>query len=413
MEYYQQRVWVAFTINDDGTATGEALVNGSTIVDTLVVNRCFKRGARSHPPGNVHLENLSDSASPRRSSNFKRPKLLDLFCGAGGAAMGYYRAGFEVIGVDIQPQPRYPFEFHRCDWKEFLDLHWQRFDAFHASPPCQGYSVTKSLSKSHAPLLIGEVRDRLSQTGKPYIIENVVGARADMVNPITLRGNQFGLGVIRDRLFEVNPFLLSSPLLPAEGSTNSHRGMSTGGKYICVAGKNFLVKEASAAMGINWMTQRELAQAIPPAYTEWLGEQILSILSDSANPRRSSDLGSQDFTLENVSDSLKPRESHHWTDADPGDEDDQLYEAFCQGGRFWHEAGEYTSKGRRYYRYRWGRGHRIEGVRHIPGGSLRRELVKERAALVERAVYVDFRPHHEIVGLIDGWRSRSLKQQQR
>jgi DNA (cytosine-5)-methyltransferase 1 len=191
--------------------------------------------------------------------------------------MGYHRAGFEVVGVDIKVQPRYPFEFHQCHWRDFFERHWQKFDILHASPPCQGYSVTKSLSKSDAPLLIAEVREAFQSTGKPYVIENVPGAKKHMINPIKLRGNQFELKVIRDRLFEVNPFLLSSPVLPVDGSTNSHRSMSTGGKYICVAGHNFLVAEASDAMGIDWMTQKELAQAIPPAYTEYLGKQILSV----------------------------------------------------------------------------------------------------------------------------------------
>ncbi|MBD2425255.1 hypothetical protein [Phormidium sp. FACHB-1136] len=128
-------------------------------------------------------------------------------------------------------------------------------------------------------------------------------------------------------------------------------------------------------------------------------------MSDSLERRGSSSVidgaETQDFPLGNVSDSLKPRAID---DADPGEEDDQLYGMFCRTGQFWHEAGPYPSKGRLYYRYRWGHGHAIEGVRHIPGGSMVRGLVRERAAIVERAVYVDFRPHHEIVALIDGWR---------
>jgi hypothetical protein len=135
----------------------------------------------------------------------------------------------------------------------------------------------------------------------------------------------------------------------------------------------------------------------------------LENVSDSLERRGSScfidGAETQDFPLENVSDSLKPRGID---EADPGDEDDQLYAMFCQG-RFWHEAGPYPSKGRLYYRYRWGHGHQIEGVRHIPGGSMKRGLVRSRAAIVERAVYVDFRPHHEIVALIDGWRAARPK----
>lgn len=208
-----------------------------------------------------------------------KPKLLDLFCCAGGAAMGYHRAGFKVIGVDINPQPRYPFEFHQGDWKEFFLAHHHEFDAFHASPPCQSYSCTRSLSGSTAPKLIAEVRELFRQTSKPYVIENVKGACRDMVNPIVLRGNMFGLQVIRDRFFEANPFLLCNPPPPVTGSTGSHRGASrlADGGLITVAGHNFAVKEAQQAMGIDWMVGRELAQAIPPAYTQWIGEQLMRV----------------------------------------------------------------------------------------------------------------------------------------
>ncbi|NEQ45664.1 MAG: DNA cytosine methyltransferase [Leptolyngbya sp. SIOISBB] len=212
----------------------------------------------------------------------RKPRLLDLFCCAGGAGMGYSNAGFEVVGVDIRPQPRYPFAFHQSDWQTFLDEHWQELDVLHASPPCQGYSVLKSLSKSNAPLLIPAVRAAFKATGKSYVIENVPGAKRDLVNPLTLRGNQFGLRVIRDRLFEVNPFLLSPPLVPVNGSTKSHRGknrLHDGAEYITVTGHCFLVEEARRAMGIDWMTQDELAQAIPPAYTQWIGEQLMRVCS--------------------------------------------------------------------------------------------------------------------------------------
>lgn len=214
-----------------------------------------------------------------------RPKLLDLFCCAGGAGMGYHLAGFDVVGVDINFQPRYPFEFHQADAFEFFKAHHQEFDVFHASPKCQGHSRTIHIhkNKSWSPVSkhsesknqIKEIRELLMDTGKPYVIENVVGA--PLINPIKLRGNMFGLRVIRDRLFEIHPFILSSPTLPVEGTTNSHRGMSTGGEYICVAGHNFKISEASQAMQINWMTGKELAQAIPPAYTEWIGKQILNL----------------------------------------------------------------------------------------------------------------------------------------
>ena len=215
-----------------------------------------------------------------------RLRLLDLFSCAGGAGMGYHRAGFEVVGVDLVHQPRYPFEFHQADAFEFLAAHWQEFDVIHASPHCQPHSKTRAIHKNKTwdPTTknnavadqVDHLRPLLQATGKPYVIENVPGA--PLINPIRLRGNQFGLRVIRDRLFEVHPWILSSPLTPITGTTNSHRGMSTGGKYITVAGHNFLVAEAREAMGIDWMNGKELAQAIPPAYTEWIGKQLLEVL---------------------------------------------------------------------------------------------------------------------------------------
>lgn len=209
----------------------------------------------------------------------RKPKLLDLFCCAGGAGMGYHRAGFDVVGVDISPQPRYPFEFHQTDWLTFFQENREKFDVFHASPPCQGYSVTKSLSRSKAPKIIGEVRAALKTTGRPYVIENVYGAKRDMINPLRLRGNMFGLQVQRDRLFEVDPWLMAPPVIPIDGSTGSHRGASrlSGGGYITVAGHNFAVAEAREAMDIDWMSGRELAQAIPPAYTEWIGRRLMEL----------------------------------------------------------------------------------------------------------------------------------------
>ncbi len=194
--------------------------------------------------------------------------------------MGYHRAGFEVVGVDYAPQPRYPFTFYQMDWLEALEtLDIAEFDLIHASPPCQSYSVTKSLSKSTAPRLIGSVRDKIKATGKPYVIENVPGAKRDLINPIVLRGNMFGLQVIRDRYFEINPWLMSPPVVPVDGSAGSHRGMSRLGEggYITVAGHNFRVDEARKAMGISWMTQRELTQAIPPTYTEWIGKRLIEL----------------------------------------------------------------------------------------------------------------------------------------
>lgn len=131
-----------------------------------------------------------------------RPKLLDLFCGAGGAAMGYHRAGFEVVGVDIKPQPRYPFAFVQGDvLKPPVDT--SAFDVIHASPPCQGYS-TQTADPSRHPRLIERVREMLVATGLQYVVENVEGARRAMRDPVRLCGSSFGLDLRRHRHFESN-----------------------------------------------------------------------------------------------------------------------------------------------------------------------------------------------------------------
>jgi DNA (cytosine-5)-methyltransferase 1 len=201
----------------------------------------------------------------------KRPLLLDLFCGAGGAAMGYRRAGFEVVGVDTKPQPHYPFEFIRADAMAFP---LEGFDVIHASPPCQAYSKTAAFTKRDYPDLVGVVRDRLALYH--YVIENVVGApiRKDLV----LCGEMFGLRVIRHRAFESSLPLLSPAHQKHRGGTNAHRGYSKGAHYVCVAGHNYNTAEGKRAMDIDWMTRDELNEAIPPAYTEHIGRQLIGSL---------------------------------------------------------------------------------------------------------------------------------------
>ena len=215
-----------------------------------------------------------------------KPRLLDLFCGAGGAAMGYYRAGFDVVGVDIAPQRRYPFEFHQAD---ALSYPLDGFDVIHASPPCQGYSSSKGLArtaiKTWQPLL-GPMRERLVVAGVPWVMENVAAARSAMRWPLRLCGTQFGLRVYRHRLFETSiplfspgqcchPRYLAADYLCVYGNQARRRQTGNkGNKY-----QHATVAEARLAMGIDWMTQKELSQSIPPAYTEWIGRQLLSVLS--------------------------------------------------------------------------------------------------------------------------------------
>lgn len=134
-----------------------------------------------------------------------RPRLLDLFCGAGGAAMGYHRAGFEVVGVDIKPQPRYPFEFIQYDALGFVASHGKEFDAIHASPPCHEYSTATRHRKNRGityPDLLPGTQKALRGIGKPYVIENVPGAKALLSDPMLLCGGMFDLGVMRHRYFE-------------------------------------------------------------------------------------------------------------------------------------------------------------------------------------------------------------------
>ena len=208
-----------------------------------------------------------------------RPKLLDLFCCAGGAAMGYHRAGFEVTGVDIAPQKNYPFEFVQTDALEYLAEHGKNFDVIHASPPCQEYSVTKALPNvGEHPDLVEPVRDLLLASGRPFVIENVPGA--PLQNPLLLCGSMFGLPLIRHRLFECRPPIWFPPG-PCQCNhlyTASHRGFSAfnnGATAITIAGNNYSLADGLRAMGIDWMTKKELSQAIPPAYTEFIGRHIM------------------------------------------------------------------------------------------------------------------------------------------
>ena len=208
-------------------------------------------------------------------------RLLDLFCGAGGSAVGYHRAGFEVVGIDIKPQPRYPFEFHQAD---ALTYPLDGFDVVHASPPCQAYCALRHLMPEKIyPDLIKAVRDWIFQGSAIYIIENV--PKSPLINPIQLCGSSFGLKVRRHRLFESNVYLETLPCdHKKQGRPIDVSG--TGGRRINRrpddhggnTNKPRNIKEARGAMGIDWMTRYELSQAIPPAYTEYIGKQIIAFL---------------------------------------------------------------------------------------------------------------------------------------
>jgi DNA (cytosine-5)-methyltransferase 1 len=188
--------------------------------------------------------------------------------------MGYYQAGFDVTGVDIAPQKHYPFAFIQADALEYSAERGREYDIIHASPPCQGYSRLMRLPwmrDRQYPMLIEDVRTLLRATGRRYVIENVVGA--PLIDPLTLCGAMFGLKVYRHRLFESNVDMLAPCHAPHRDRLLKNHGPSPKG-FIMVAGNQFRLADGSKAMGIDWMTCRELSQAIPPAYTRWIGEQL-------------------------------------------------------------------------------------------------------------------------------------------
>jgi len=206
-----------------------------------------------------------------------KPRLLDLFSGAGGAGMGYSLAGFDVTGVDCAPQKRYPFAFIQADALEYIAAHGHEYDAIHASPVCKGYSTLSALWPGRDyPDQVASVRALLQGTGKPYVIENVLGA--PLQNPTELCGLMFGLRLYRHRRFETS-FPLALLLHPPHHARVTKAGRPIGeGQIMTVVGHFSGVSHAQAAMGINWMSRAELSQAIPPAYTKWIGEQLLAAL---------------------------------------------------------------------------------------------------------------------------------------
>lgn len=242
--------------------------------------------------------------TPGFGTNSGRPLLYDVFCGSGGASMGYSRAGFRVIGIDNNPKPlrHYPFESLCMDALEFLDRYnageFECAQAFHASPPCQHYSImTKGRWQdrlSDHPDLIEPTRARLLLTKLPYVLENVVGAHDRLINPIMLCGTMFGLQTTggnqlrRHRLFECPRICVLTP-------TCQHTKLSAIGVYgggqnpsrrrrrqmLEYADVDFGIKARSKAMGIDWMVGDELSQAIPPAYTEYIGKYLLNAIANS------------------------------------------------------------------------------------------------------------------------------------
>lgn len=212
--------------------------------------------------------------------------MLDLFCCAGGAARGYNDAGFEITGIDITEQPHYPFDFIQGDALDLDAGFLSEFDAIHASPPCQAYSVTAKRTGrgDDWPMLIGPTREMLRKTGLPYVIENVVGA--PLIDSVVLCGTMFsGLRVIRHRLFEANFKIVppehvphkDHPLCHTLDKRKAHYGKTDEWvHYVQVnGGGNCTVMAARDAMGIDWMTKKEINEAIPPAYAKHVGKALM------------------------------------------------------------------------------------------------------------------------------------------
>jgi DNA (cytosine-5)-methyltransferase 1 len=208
-----------------------------------------------------------------------KPILLDTFCKAGGASMGYHLAGFEVVGVDIEPQKNYPFKFYQAEAIDFIRAYGADFAAIHASPPCQFASAMfnpkKGRDKKHLNL-IPPTREALLATGKPYVIENVELASKHLMDSIMLHGSMFGLPIFRKRYFEIVPSFPMFGRIPDWNENYTPVPVNSSSKKGNQSARKSVIEKA---MGINWMNKDELREAIPPAYTEFIGKFLMEVLS--------------------------------------------------------------------------------------------------------------------------------------
>lgn len=206
-------------------------------------------------------------------------RLLDLYCCGGSAGYGYELSGFDVTGVDNEPQPKHRGKFIQADAIEYLKVNWMNFDAVHASPPCQEYSTSSMqfrLAGKKYVDLIAPTREALINTGLPYIIENV--PNSPLINPIELCGTMFGMQTYRHRLFESNVGL-TAPTHPEHIAKNAKMGRPIkDGEFIQYVGHFSGVKFVQEMTGTHWLGQYELAQSVPPQYTEYLGKQLVEFI---------------------------------------------------------------------------------------------------------------------------------------
>lgn len=217
-----------------------------------------------------------------------KPRLLDLYCCEGGAGMGYHRAGFNVVGIDIDPQPRYPFEFHQADALQFLTAHGHEFDVIHASPPCRDHTPLTSVAGTVGNgWLLPATRDALTALGKPWVLENVMGAPLIKANSIVLCADNMGLRTVRHRRFEFPAWLRELITQPphrahrALTATKRRRERWDQGWHVSITG-DVGTYVGPEALGIDWMTGDGLCQAIPPAFTEHIGSQLIAHLETRA-----------------------------------------------------------------------------------------------------------------------------------